>query len=542
MDILMRNVPFAVNDEEIIVQLARLLHTPPFPLNPPVNFEAKLIYRNGSNRHKGCGLLTLPQAHLGETFLRVYGQSGLLCKGRRVVFQQSRNPLQRGVVERLLAKPWQDPDILARERQRRAMNSVPLPIDFSFGRHRLDGTFCGNIDSSGVGKIACNIDLGQLKLVVNQDTPEYQDIDNFSLLFNRLFAPQMSAIYMPNQIKSVVIGSSQIHPPRAFIQSSTPPIFEEEQEPPSFLPDKFVMVNKRSSSLYGDRQMPPGCNVLCLKFFSRDDLETFIHGCKELHLPSVRRQEIEVTMDTPYSESNVALFDTLLGSMEFPLAFQAEKAVVDSILEPLEIVSLGEKLQELQGSYSGAHAAEIFRYFLQTLVERDHDLPSRRRRKALHRMAKDRRPTLLQQFDIAITAYAAKQTRTRPFTFTTATYFESYHLIITPSTRILDGPLPDQSNSVLRRFENHNCFVRVSFHDEYRSKLRRDFDLDISNLLKSSIRSPLTQGLRLAGRKYEFLGYSMSGLREHSVWFMCPFTWNGREMSAENIRTELVRI
>ena len=535
----MRNVPFAVNDEEIIVQLARILHTPPFPLNPPVNFEAKLIYRNGSNRHKGCGLLTLPHADLGETFLRIYGQSGLLCKGRRIVFQQSRNPLQRGVVERLLAKPWQDPDILARERQQTARNSVPLPVDFSFGRHRLDGTFCGDIDSSGVGEIACNIELGQLKLVVNQ---AHQDIDDFSLDFSDFLMSQTSAIYMPNQIKSVVIGSFQIHSPRAFIQSSTPPIFEEKRELPIFSPD-FVIVKKRSSSLYGDRQMPPGCNVLCLKFVSRDALEIFIHGCKELHLPSVRRQEIEVTMDTPYSESNAALFDALLCSMEFPLAFQAEKAVVDSILEPLDIVSLGEKLRELQGTYSGAHAAEIFRYFLQTLVERDHDLPSRRRRrKASHHMAKDHRPTLLQQFDMAITAYAAKQTRTRPFTFTTTTYFESYHLIITPSTRILDGPLPDQSNSVLRRFENHNCFVRVSFQDEYRSKLRRDPDLDISDLLKSLIRSPLTKGLRLAGRKYEFLGYSMSGLREHSVWFMCPFTWNGREMSAENVRTELVRI
>jgi RNA dependent RNA polymerase len=33
----------------------------------------------------------------------------------------------------------------------------------------------------------------------------------------------------------------------------------------------------------------------------------------------------------------------------------------------------------------------------------------------------------------------------------------------------------------------------------------------------------MANGFRLVGREWEFLGYSMSGLREHSVWFVNPF-------------------
>ena len=33
----------------------------------------------------------------------------------------------------------------------------------------------------------------------------------------------------------------------------------------------------------------------------------------------------------------------------------------------------------------------------------------------------------------------------------------------------------------------------------------------------------MKNGFEVAGRHYRFLGYSTSGLREHSTWFMCEF-------------------
>ena len=66
--------------------------------------------------------------------------------------------------------------------------------------------------------------------------------------------------------------------------------------------------------------------------------------------------------------------------------------------------------------------------------------------------------------------------------------------------------------------------------------------MEISRLLRSRFRGLLTHGLHLGGRQYEFLGYSMSGLKEHSVWFVTPFESDtGRIMNAANIRKMLVR-
>ncbi|KII86357.1 hypothetical protein PLICRDRAFT_60546, partial [Plicaturopsis crispa FD-325 SS-3] len=114
------------------------------------------------------------------------------------------------------------------------------------------------------------------------------------------------------------------------------------------------------------------------------------------------------------------------------------------------------------------------------------------------------------------------------------------HLIITPTSRILEGPLPDQSNSVLQRFKHHECFLRVSFQEETRSRLRSDPAFAIGQLLKTRYRDVLVRGMEIAGRRFEFLGYSMSGLREGSVWFMTPFTAeDGSRLNAEGLRGKL---
>ncbi|GAA6064674.1 hypothetical protein JCM10212_001790 [Sporobolomyces blumeae] len=58
---------------------------------------------------------------------------------------------------------------------------------------------------------------------------------------------------------------------------------------------------------------------------------------------------------------------------------------------------------------------------------------------------------------------------------------------------------------------------------------------------RSSLR-PLfapTGGLEIAGREFEFLGYSQSALKDHSTWFVAPFESDGKVMIAESIRSSL---
>ena len=102
MDIFLRDVPYAANDMDVLLSLAPILHKPPFPLNPPINFHVELFTQRGSSKHRGCGLLTLPTLSVGETFLQSYGSVGLYIKGRTIHFSRSNKPTSRGVLERLL--------------------------------------------------------------------------------------------------------------------------------------------------------------------------------------------------------------------------------------------------------------------------------------------------------------------------------------------------------------------------------------------------------------------------------------------------------
>lgn len=66
-------------------------------------------------------------------------------------------------------------------------------------------------------------------------------------------------------------------------------------------------------------------------------------------------------------------------------------------------------------------------------------------------------------------------------------------------------------------------------------------DTDIATFLRE--RFPrffkTSGGLEIAGRKFDFLGYSQSALREHSTWFIAPFRFEGKVVTAATIRESL---
>ncbi|KAH9989050.1 RNA dependent RNA polymerase-domain-containing protein [Russula compacta] len=103
-----------------------------------------------------------------------------------------------------------------------------------------------------------------------------------------------------------------------------------------------------------------------------------------------------------------------------------------------------------------------------------------------------------------------------------------HHVIITPSRMLLEGPYPTQSNRVIRHYQSHDStlverFVRVEFRDEDHLAYRWDGNVDGTWFLQHRIGEILREGFEIGGRKFEFLAYSNSSLREHAVWFVAPF-------------------
>lgn len=541
MDIFMYNIAFSAKEIDVRIGLAEKLHRPPFPTDPPINFRVHLF-------KKGCGILTLPTQEVGDTFLLTYGHTSINVNGRMIKFRLSDKPVNEGRVRHIRSIPWEDPKVLERRNRQKAEYSQPIKLQgYAFGYFRRDGSFLVDSDTLGIGDIACDLDHRQIRLTVQKDAPAAADLDSeFDLnsLFRNLFSTTTMfdstkiASYTPSQIKTVIATDPSQTPYLVILDSDTPPIFESQ------LPNFNIFgihgfedrqSSHRMASLHDDRQMPPNCHSLCLTFSSHDEIPIFLERCRRLGLTSVQTREDEILIRSASYTDAMAKLDRQLLSMKFELAFEVEKAVLNGDLEPFEVLSLSTTIHSLSSTPGGLPPA-AFRYFVTKLYGR---------RKGLHsRDSKTRAaPLSLDEQLIDATKYYSVKSNLKitPYLVSPAT-FESYHLIVTPTSRYLEGPIADQSNSVLRRFGNHECFLRVSIQDERGSKLRREPGIDISKLLELRFGVLLTRGLHLGGRQYEFLGYSMSGLREHSVWFVTPFESDAGLMNATTIREKLVRL
>ncbi|CAJ2674322.1 unnamed protein product [Trifolium pratense] len=114
-----------------------------------------------------------------------------------------------------------------------------------------------------------------------------------------------------------------------------------------------------------------------------------------------------------------------------------------------------------------------------------------------------------------------------------------HRVLITPSKVYFCGPEINVSNRVLRSFDRYiDNFLRVSFVDE---ELDRLYSADLSSRISESgrteiyyrILSIIRNGIVIGDKKFEFLAFSSSQLRENSLWmFARAATW----LTAEGIR------
>ncbi|KAA8493586.1 putative RNA-dependent RNA polymerase 1 [Porphyridium purpureum] len=101
---------------------------------------------------------------------------------------------------------------------------------------------------------------------------------------------------------------------------------------------------------------------------------------------------------------------------------------------------------------------------------------------------------------------------------------------VSPSMFFCRGPVADQSNRMLRKYKEHATdFIRVSFVSEDLEMLHVNSGTD--QLAIRRVRRCLFDGLEIFGRKYQFLMYSQSMLKNCSCWFLdCKSTLNVEEV------------
>ena len=103
-----------------------------------------------------------------------------------------------------------------------------------------------------------------------------------------------------------------------------------------------------------------------------------------------------------------------------------------------------------------------------------------------------------------------------------------HRVVFTPTGMHLYGPDPENNNRVLRRYRRyHEYFARVVFCDEDGEPIRFSSQWSNDVLYHQRFKTILNEGFSVAGRRYDFLGFSHSSLRTQSCWFMAPFIHEG---------------
>jgi RNA dependent RNA polymerase len=101
-----------------------------------------------------------------------------------------------------------------------------------------------------------------------------------------------------------------------------------------------------------------------------------------------------------------------------------------------------------------------------------------------------------------------------------------HRVMVTPASMYLFGPDAEPMNRVLRKYpKHHEFFLRVTFADEDGEPVRYNPRVSNDKIFNERFKSVLRDGISIAGRRYDFLGFSHSSLRAQSCWFMAPFVY-----------------
>ncbi|KAF8063609.1 RdRP-domain-containing protein [Lyophyllum atratum] len=566
MQLFMRGIPVHTRPEDLEIAIAKRIHRPPFQISPLINFHIR-FFRHKQGQRFLNGILTLPDKVTGELFLSTFG-GGIPIATSKVLFSRNKQASDEAQIARVASTVWRDPEVLNREAETRKANSADIPLTaFAFGRLCRDFTFSDEVRRDGNSTVSCDIENRRVRLTLK---PQGDNL--FDDLFDFALEPTIYAWYRASQV--LALCSSTSDAPGAghysiLLEGNAPPVFEKT--PPLQIFDERP-TSQRVESIFGNSPMPCVGRFLHLTFGTHDDLSLFVSRCKPLHIHHPIPSSIPIVKRGLYSKDVEVNCQKALNQLPFPLAFELDKAINGGILDPVEVLGLQGALHKLLRE-KGEEATAIFRWFTARIqapslkrldklalkdIQAEFEVVEKKRKNRRQRGRKRKNrppppseetlvnPTLSDLLERAAKVYAPELPRASPLIAPTPAIYQSYHLIITPSCYISEGPLPDQSSSILRRFGNNDCFLRVTFQDDNRMTLRQDTTLNISikELLASRYKRALVEGITVAGRHFEFLGYSMSGLKQHSVFFVHPFEFEltpGTQtlMTAEVIRSTL---
>ncbi|KAI0757093.1 RdRP-domain-containing protein [Daedaleopsis nitida] len=477
MEIHLSRVAFGTDVHRLKMELANILHRPPFlpSTDNPFNFEVSLFPQKRPGPWRSASL-TLPSVDIGNTFLQWYGGKNARCQlilgAIRVSFDQSHKPPRRETLERVRRMPYEDPRVAqAREQQTTEFRATLVQLKtVQFGWECRDHVY----------------------------SIEWERKDYSILRFDgdrREFRVQVPGL---DDTRTIAIRVSQV----SWISASPPPNFESESSVASMaatLGGQTDIPQRQRWSAFDETHeavAPYTSLAIRLECASLDDLNIFRNLARVAHV-QVGNFSYPIERRGLFSEALRERYDLWVRGLPWTVAFHIEALLRSWLADVSEVLSLREPIDRVLRRYKREYTAALLRDFItqaKTLFwyGTDQFHPEH----ASQHQPKYTANTVSGLFAQVRDQFVYKPLETPLLTGDVTAPFHCLHLI---------GPYPERSN--------RDCFLRYRF----------DRDVDGRSFIDRRVKRILLDGITIAGAHFTFLAYSQSALKEHSVWFVKPF-------------------
>lgn len=510
MELYIPNIPKGASLAEVHSAIRIELHRPAYSPSKLLNFHVRL-FLDKHGRSRGMGILALPSRDVAFKFLREYGSNGIVVRRATLTFSVSKRPIDQTIQDRISHSPYIDNGPAEeRERQTTLLRDSDVPFGkLQFGWECRDCKFSIEWEYSSRGSLTFIPDSRQIQLSTNTGR-------------NHILIPYSNLLYISAHM------SPHDDEPVIYISCHTPPSFHQVS---SDLNGYTIRLRRSAlpleDSVNGRQhsEIAPYCSLsIRLICTSRSGPSAFRRLLEEAGLkltvngdpyPAVRRDL--------WAADKLAAFRTWRGQLTFYNAYLVESLLSSMAVDPGELLNLQSAITKViaEGKARGPRGKEYV-----AMVIRDFEQEA----KGLY----DGDITLATCFQ------QAKERCSHTGILTSRNddgIFLCFHVTVTPTQILYGGPLPERSNRVIRSYPSvhHRHFVRVTFVEEGGAKNHYSRDYEFSSWIQNRIGPFLLNGITLAGRHFNFLAYSQSALKHHSVWFLRDFTYAGTLITVPHI-------
>ena len=509
MDLFLRHLPANQTTRSVERQLNRAIKSL-FGEKIEVNLSR---FRDGTK-----AILTFPYQRLAQRFLAHYQRVGLQLRDRtgkylRIFIHESRKDPKVWLVQALRER-MKEPESESSGTDEGSISRKRVSFEtIKWGVWDKDGIFghCGTFEEKG--ELSYNSRSGEL------------DVHSFTETFQN----EHGIIIDNVTIREILLDCEEPHLPRLFLTLDRLPRFWSGYKTAHLFAPTVVDRFDYSQS---DND-PPRYRLPALSFehaATSPYSTVYVFECSSV-LSNLYRLAKSMKRDKPQDAliherrldltSSLKQLNNLYSKYDYRLAFQMDLFVRNCVLIPSEVYALSSEIDKLLEKHNVETVVYILQTFWGRLSVRTFELLS----EGLN---------IHSNF-----SEVAKFCCNHPHEVS-ADRAWIHRVDIMPCGYNLEGPEWMGSNRVLRMFpEDHDQFLKVSFTEEDLTRIRQNREYRISVIVKQRWGDILSSGVEVAGRRFDFLGFSQSSLKEHSAWFMCPFEREGRMITAEALRREL---